>query len=402
MPTLLNISRWAQLVVWFYHSREIALIHLKFPWGFLIHTKRIFMWPYNLAVGNIVSPDNPKCLICVYSNVTSLVNHLTLSVKEKGRVYKRKPNTGKGLSNLVIYMTQFHGKNGLAGLYMHEACYISISSLDKLDRARQRKKKTSSYETEVGNSQCDDETDGQLPPKLLRSSICGPLHDKTKCVWCMQGVDKKHPDRTRGKMFRLNTQSAWRAFKRHTVLIEDRELRDPLSRRVKSTSAISDPFANDIMYHHSCWCKYISQTQFEPADAIHLQGVCLSEARNLFFKHVDEVIFPEREIRSLQSLFSDYKRIVNDYGYAVGDVRSSYVKKPCWSMSTKRQLGLKRGMWRTRASLCMMLQEGVTTLRLQSFSLAPQMTTCLKMWHLDSRRRSETYQLFPGLPILII
>ena len=82
------------------------------------------------------------------------------------------------------------------------------------------------------------------------------------------------------------------------------------------------------MYHHSCWLKYISQTQFEPDDAIHLQDVCLSEARNLFFRHVDEVIFTEREIRSLQSLLSDYKRIVSDYGYAVGDVRSSYVKKP--------------------------------------------------------------------------
>ena len=142
---------------------------------------------------------------------------------------------------------------------------------------------TSSSETEVGNSQCDDETDGQLPPKRLRSSIGGPPHGKTKCVWCMQGVDKKHPDRTRGKMFKLNTQCAWRAFKRHTVLIEGRELRVPLSRLVESTSAISDPFANDIMYHHSCWRKYISQTQFEPDDAIHLQDVCLSEARNLFF-----------------------------------------------------------------------------------------------------------------------
>ena len=113
MPTLLNISWWAQLVVWFCHVREMILIHLKFSWGFQIHTKRFCIWPYNLAVGNIVSPDNPKCLICVYSNVTSLVNHLTLSAKENGKVYKRKPKTGQVLTNLVIYMTQFHGKMGL-------------------------------------------------------------------------------------------------------------------------------------------------------------------------------------------------------------------------------------------------------------------------------------------------
>jgi len=33
------------------------------------------------------------------------------------------------------------------------------------------------------------------------------------------------------------------------------------------------------------------------------------------------------EIRSLQSLVSDYKRIISDYGYVAGDVRSSYVKE---------------------------------------------------------------------------
>ncbi|KAK5923098.1 hypothetical protein CgunFtcFv8_000100 [Champsocephalus gunnari] len=54
--------------------------------------------------------------------------------------------------------------------------------------------------------------------------------------------------------------------------------------------------------------------------------MCLSEARNFFFRHVDSIIFTEREIRSLQSLLAEYKRIVGDYGYEVGDVKSSYVK----------------------------------------------------------------------------
>jgi hypothetical protein len=41
---------------------------------------------------------------------------------------------------------------------------------------------------------------------------------------------------------------------------------------------------------------------------------------------VDSIIFANREIRSLQSLLADYKRIVSDYGYAVGDIKSSYLK----------------------------------------------------------------------------
>lgn len=64
-----------------------------------------------------------------------------------------------------------------------------------------------------------------------------------------------------------------------------------------------------------------------PDDAMHLQNVCLSEARNLFFKHEDSIIFTERDIGSLQSLLADYIRIVCDYGYVVGDGKSSYLKE---------------------------------------------------------------------------
>ena len=62
-------------------------------------------------------------------------------------------------------------------------------------------------------------------------------------------------------------------------------------------------------------------------DAIHLQNVFLSEARSLFFMHVDNVIFNEHEFRSLQSLVSDYKHIVSDYVYPLGDVKSPYLKE---------------------------------------------------------------------------
>ena len=49
--------------------------------------------------------------------------------------------------------------------------------------------------------------------------------------------------------------------------------------------------------------------------------------QEFFFRHVDSIIFNEHEIRSLQSLLAHYKRIVSDYGYEVGDVKSSYLKE---------------------------------------------------------------------------
>ena len=75
-------------------------------------------------------------------------------------------------------------------------------------------------------------------------------------VWCMQDKDAKHPNRSRNKLFRIGTHSAWHTFKCQPVcFIEDSELRNRLIRLIESTSAMSDPFANDIMYHHACWLK---------------------------------------------------------------------------------------------------------------------------------------------------
>ena len=51
------------------------------------------------------------------------------------------------------------------------------------------------------------------------------------------------------------------------------------------------------------------------------------EARYLFLKHVDSAMFKEHEIRSLHSLPADYKRSVSDYGYPMGDVKSTYLKE---------------------------------------------------------------------------
>ena len=102
----------------------------------------------------------------------------------------------------------------------------------------------------------NDEPEGMPQSKCLCSSVDGPIDEKMKCVWCMQGEDAKLPNRSRNKLFRIGTISAWRTFKRHTVFLEDSELRDLLTWLIESTSALSDPFAKDDMYHHACWLKY--------------------------------------------------------------------------------------------------------------------------------------------------
>ena len=51
---------------------------------------------------------------------------------------------------------------------------------------------------------------------------------------------------------RISTLSGWREFKRHTVNIRDELLRVQLSKYVEAASALSDPFAADLMYHFAC------------------------------------------------------------------------------------------------------------------------------------------------------
>ena len=150
------------------------------------------------------------------------------------------------------------------------------------------------------------------------------LYDKLHCVWCGKPSDEKHPNRKYGKLLRITQKLAWRTFRRHPVFLEDEEKRDRMTRVVDSVFALSDPFAADLMYHHTCWRENVDNVSQK---STHIQNVTLNEARSLFFKHVDNVIFAEHEIRSLQSLLSDYKVIVSEYGYPVGELKSSYVKQ---------------------------------------------------------------------------
>lgn len=168
-----------------------------------------------------------------------------------------------------------------------------------------------------------DPQDATPPKKRLRSSIDGLLHDPTKCVWCRKGPDGKHPDRNTSKWHRIGNKQAWIAFKRHPITIDDDALRVRLNQLIETTT---DPFAADILYHKTCWDKYISNKPLTDGDKLHLQNVSLSEARSLFFRHVDEVIFKQHEIRTLQSLLLEYKTIVSNHGYQVGDMKSSYLK----------------------------------------------------------------------------
>ena len=90
-------------------------------------------------------------------------------------------------------------KLGPAGLFMHDSCYINLCSGRKLAQAEKRKEKepqnvVSQDESSFNSSTTvTEESFSSPPPKRTRSA--GIVPDKTKCIWCFKGTDKKHPSR---------------------------------------------------------------------------------------------------------------------------------------------------------------------------------------------------------------
>ena len=86
---------------------------------------------------------------------------------------------------------------GPANYYMHVACYFfTLSSIYHLDRAQLRKQKENDTDNISYSKQSKGDLEGPPFPKVLHSTVGGPLHDKTKFVWCMQGPeDAKQPTR---------------------------------------------------------------------------------------------------------------------------------------------------------------------------------------------------------------
>ena len=89
-------------------------------------------------------------------------------------------------------------------------------------------------------------------------------------------------------------------------------------------AATANLFAADKLYRketaEKCWTNLIVNCKF---DDNNLQNINLEDMQKLFFRHSDQIIFQQREIRLLQCLLSKYKPVVGDYGYQVGETKSS-------------------------------------------------------------------------------
>ena len=94
-------------------------------------------------------------------------------------------------------------------------------------------------------------------------------------------------------------------------------------------SAVDQPYALEIRYHHKCWLKYVRKFQKMSEDdkLPQMQSITYREVQTMFFDHTWKVIFEEHELRSLQSLLRDYCSIISQFGFPTSGIRSSFIKE---------------------------------------------------------------------------
>ncbi len=214
--------------------------------------------------------------------------------------------------------------NGPTGIFFHKKCKMQLCSTRKLQQAIARQEKVTEIEQEAQPPVDVEDSDTASSSRRLRH-CSGPLHNKLLCIWCMKSDNPKHPQE--GKLCLLQQECAWRTFKSHTVYLEDDTMRDRILAVIDSTN---DPFAAEIRYHRGCWKRYVQpvyRTEEGEDTTLHLQSVRYAEVQQMFFQHVQKVVFELKEPRSLQGLLLDYTSLMKNFGFDMTTTKSSTIKQ---------------------------------------------------------------------------
>lgn len=233
-----------------------------------------------------------------------------------------------GLDTFEKVFASVNWENQPESVYFHKMCRLNISSQRKLQQALRRKHKTDKAiidcESSIVKEDIPNTVKENIPRKSTRSKT-GPVHDKNLCIWCMKPGDTKHPNQY--QLCLLQTSDGWQSFKKHINNLEDEEMKQRLS--VFISSVAIDPtkvFAIELRYHQECWLKYVYDYRYEPSDTSPCDEQFL-EAKTIFLRHVESVVFEEGELRTLKGLLEDFCNVLKNFGIDSSCKRTSTVKE---------------------------------------------------------------------------
>ena len=91
--------------------------------------------------------------------------------------------------------------------------------------------------------------------------------------------------------------------------LEDPQVRDRINPLIDATTGV---FVTEACYYHKCWFKCVTNRALTDEKMIHLQNIKVREVQDMVFNHVQEIIFRDHEIRTLQRLLKDFKNFLNN------------------------------------------------------------------------------------------
>ena len=303
-----------------------------------LYYKRVFFFLFQMSVGGDLtsaimafaqsdeqpSTSTPQCILQCGEACTDndSIDRWTI---ERWKRLEEKALDWKGLDKFGDVYEDTDWKSGPIGKYIHDKCRFNMFTKQKLAQAQTRKRKHDDSSQSMSESVLEETCASVYSsPKKLRSHT-GTVHEKERCVWCMQGSSKRQDHKN--NLILLQTKDAWLKFKCHTVNVKDPVIRSRLNTLISTISDFHAAIGMEIRYHRKCYLENITNAeQMNDENSQHLQNVNLREAQSIFFLHVKKVIFDDHEFRTLQNLLSDYNRIVSNHGFNTV-VRSSYLKE---------------------------------------------------------------------------
>ena len=262
--------------------------------------------------------NDQKCILSCEKPVF-ITDSIETITEDKWKNIKRKAFDWKNLDNFGSVYDKINWSEGHIGLFMHSSCYTSLSNPRKLEQSKKRKAdlEVKSTKDDISNFECS-------APKQTRATTRHLYAKNVYSAWVERITKKRHTD----PEHLLSTNEGWSKLKACIQYINDTTMHKRLSVLIASTPDIEAAVAAKIRYHQSCYKKYVlyplSQCQTE--DCSDHNRANIKEAQVLFFQKVNQMIFQEHELRSLQSLVREYSSILSTYGYD-SIAKSSYLKE---------------------------------------------------------------------------
>ena len=173
---------------------------------------------------------------------------------EQWKAFRSTAEKWEGLDTFGNVFKDTDWGSGPVGKRWHKSCKLNFAGERKLQQALKRKA-NSADEPSSGSSDEKENVDINQDERPATRKSVGVIHEKSSCIWCMKGMDNRHPDRTE-KLSLIENRSTWQKIVLSVPFIPDKAIRVRMEMMINSTS---EPLAAKMSYHKKCYTKYVTK-----------------------------------------------------------------------------------------------------------------------------------------------